>query len=109
MRTVEDAAALLDVVAGYDPQDPITKNSEGHIPKSYKVFLDRHGLRGARIGVFRPYIDAPTGDPQIKALTEQAILDLKAQGAQIVDPFRDPEFRCADEKYFLRRFSIRPE
>src|ERR1700727_606332 len=46
-RTVEDAAALLDVVSGYDPNDPVTRNSEGHKPKSYKVFLDQRGLRGA--------------------------------------------------------------
>lgn len=92
VRTVEDAATLLDVLAGFDPQDPITKNSAGHIPSSYKMFLDKQGLRGARIGVFRPYIDAPTTDPQIKALTEKAIQDLKAQGAQIVDPLVIPRF-----------------
>ncbi|HEY0800985.1 MAG TPA: amidase family protein, partial [Steroidobacteraceae bacterium] len=87
VRSVEDAAAMLDAVAGFDPQDPITKNSEGHIPKTYQIYLDKNGLRGARLGVFRPYIDSPTTDPQIKALTERAIQDLKAQGAEIVDPF----------------------
>jgi amidase len=92
VRSVEDAAAMLDVVAGYDPEDPITKNSDGHIPKSYKTFLDKNGLRGARIGVFRPYLDSPTTDPQIKALTEKAIQDLKSRGAQIVDPFVIPNF-----------------
>ncbi len=92
VRSVEDAAAMLDVIAGYDPEDPITKNSEGHIPKSYKAFLDRNGLRGARIGVFRPYLDSPTTDPQIKVLTEKAIRDLKARGAEIIDPFVIPNF-----------------
>jgi amidase len=92
VRTVEDAAAFLDVLAGYDPQDPITKNSDGHIPKSYTAFLDKNGLRGARIGVFRPYIESPTADPQIKALVEKAIADLRAQGAEIVDPFVIPNF-----------------
>jgi amidase len=72
-RTVEDAAALLDVVAGYDPQDPVTQNSNGHTLKSYKAFLDRQGLRGARIGVYRAYLDTPTGEPQIKELNEKAI------------------------------------
>ena len=33
-RTVEDAATLLDVVAGYDPADPVTKLSDGKIPKA---------------------------------------------------------------------------
>ncbi|HEY0749102.1 MAG TPA: amidase family protein, partial [Steroidobacteraceae bacterium] len=92
VRTVEDAATLLDALAGIDPQDPITTNSAGHIPSSYKTFLDKKGLRGARIGVFRPYIDSATTDPQIRALTEKAIQDLRAQGAQIVDPFVIPKF-----------------
>jgi Asp-tRNA(Asn)/Glu-tRNA(Gln) amidotransferase A subunit family amidase len=104
VRTVEDAAALLDVVAGYDPQDPITQNSAGRIPKSYKAFLDRRGLRGARIGVFRAYVDAPTGDPQIKALTEQALQDLKAQGATIVDPFEIPNFEALTKNVFCGDF-----
>jgi len=91
-RTVEDAATLLGVVAGFDPEDPITKNSEGHIPQNYTQFLDKNGLKGARIGVLRQYIDSPTTDPQIKALTEKAIEDLKAQGAAIIDPFVIPDF-----------------
>jgi amidase len=103
-RTVEDAAALLDVVAGYDPNDPVTQNSEGHTLKSYRAFLDRQGLRGARIGVFRPYLDAPTGDPQIKELTEKAIQDLKAQGAKIVDPFEIPDFDALTENIFCGDF-----
>jgi amidase len=104
VRTVEDAAAMLDVVAGFDPQDPITENSAGHIPKSYKAFLDRHGLRGARIGVFRAYLDAPTGDPEIKALTEKAIQDLKAQGATIVDPFEIPNLEALTKNIFCGDF-----
>lgn len=104
VRTVEDAATLLDVLAGYDPADPITKNSDGHIPKSYKAFLDAHGLKGARIGVYRPYIDAASADPQIKALTEKAIEDLKAQGAQIVDPFVIPDFDALTKNIFCGDF-----
>lgn len=93
-RTVEDAATILSVVAGYDPEDPITKNSDGKVQKDYTKFLDKNGLRGARIGVFRPYIDSATTDPQIKVLTEKAIADLKAQGAEIVDPFVIPNFEA---------------
>jgi amidase len=103
-RSVEDAAALLQVVAGYDPNDPVTQNSEGHLPKSYRAFLDRQGLRGARIGVFRAYLDAATGDPQIKELTEKAIRDLKAQGAVIVDPFEIPDFEALTKNIFCGDF-----
>jgi amidase len=103
-RSVEDAAALLQVVAGYDPNDPVTQNSEGHLPKSYRAFLDRQGLRGARIGVFRAYLDAATGDPQIKELTEKAIRDLKAQGAVIVDPLEIPDFEALTKNIFCGDF-----
>lgn len=104
VRTVEDAAAMLDVVAGYDAQDPVTKNSEGHIPASYRAFLDKRGLRGARIGVFRAYLDAASGDPQVKALTEKAILDLKSLGAKIVDPFVIPDFEALTKNIFCGDF-----
>ncbi len=103
-RTVEDAARLLDVVAGYDPADPVTKLSEGKIPKSYTRFLDKNGLRGVRIGVFRKYIDTPTTDPEIKELTEGAIRDLKAQGAEIVDPFVIPDFEKLTENIWCGDF-----
>jgi amidase len=104
VRTVEDAATLLDVLAGFDPEDPITKNSAGHIPKSYASYLDRNGLRGARLGVFRPYIDAPSTDPQIKVLTERAIQELKQQGAEIVDPFVIPNFESLTKDIFCGDF-----
>jgi amidase len=89
-RTVEDAVRVLEVVAGYDPADPITESCRGRVPQNYTQFLDKGGLKGARIGVFRTFIDLPETDPQIKALVEKAIADMKAQGAEIVDPFIRP-------------------
>jgi amidase len=103
-RTVSDAATLLDVVAGYDPEDPITKLSQGHIPKSYTASLDGDGLRGARIGVYRAYIDTSTADPEVKAVMEKAIQDLKAQGADIVDPFVIPNFADLIDDVFCGDF-----
>jgi Asp-tRNA(Asn)/Glu-tRNA(Gln) amidotransferase A subunit family amidase len=85
-RSVADAAAILTVVAGSDAADPVTARAP-KTPIDYTAYLKKDGLQGARIGVFRPYIEDPKTDPQIKALTEQAIADLKAQGATIVDPF----------------------
>jgi amidase len=103
-RTVEDAARVLEVVAGYDPADPVTKLSEGKIPDHYTKFLDKNGLRGARIGVFRKYIDAPTTDAQVKALTEVAIQELKQQGAEIIDPFVIPDFEKLTENIWCGDF-----
>jgi amidase len=86
-RSVADAAALLTVVAGPDPADPLTSLDADRPHIDYTKSLARHGLRGARIGVYRPYINTPTTDPEIKALTEQALKDLANEGATLVDPF----------------------
>ena len=91
-RTVEDAVKILEVIAGYDPSDPITERCEDLSPFHYSSFLDKGGLEGARIGVFRYYTDKPTADPQIKDLFNKAIDDMKSCGAEIVDPFDIPDF-----------------
>jgi amidase len=91
-RTVEDAVRVLDVIAGYDPADPITERCRDHIPGSYTEFLDKDGLLGSRIGVFRFYTDKPTTDPQIVGLLDLAVADMKARGAEIIDPFVIPGF-----------------
>src|SRR5215471_2803186 len=103
-RTVEDAVRVLEVIAGYDPADPITKASEGRIPKNYTQFLKKNGLKGARLGVFRRYIDAPTTDSQIKALLAKAIEDLKAQGAVVVDPFDVPDYEELTKNIWCNSF-----
>jgi Asp-tRNA(Asn)/Glu-tRNA(Gln) amidotransferase A subunit family amidase len=89
-RTVTDAAILLDAIAGYDPKDPVTAFSIGHVPDSYLSYLKKDGLNGSRIGVLREFIETPTTDPEIKSLMEKAIKDLAKQGAVIVDPLVIP-------------------
>ena len=90
-RSVADAASILSVVAGFDPADPVTAASNGKLEKDYTRFLDRNGLRGARIGLFRRYTDAPGTDPEIKALMDQTVKDLQAGGAEIVE-YALPEY-----------------
>lgn len=90
-RTVEDATRVLEIMAGYDTKDPITKHGEGKTPKNYKQFLIKNGLQGARIGVLRELSDDHP-DPEIKVLFEQAILDMKNLGANIVDTVVIPDF-----------------
>jgi amidase len=81
-RTVEDAAIMLDAIAGYDSADAITANSYGHIPDSYTDYLDKDGLEGARIGVVRELFGE---DEQVVKAMEQAIVDLERLGAEVVD------------------------
>ncbi|MEO8677552.1 MAG: amidase family protein [Vicinamibacterales bacterium] len=52
-RTVEDAAILLGVIAGYDPADPATAAclTPGNCLSDYTRFLKKKALKGARIAV----------------------------------------------------------
>ena len=104
-RTVRDAALMLDVIAGYDPNDPVTAYAEGHVPTSYTDFLKRDGLKGARLGVLRLPLD-PKADPQseeykkVRAVIDRAVAAMQAQGAQIVDPIPAPEILKQVDKLY---------
>jgi len=52
-RTVADAAALLGAIVGVDPRDTTTSASAGRFAADYTRFLDKDGLRGARLGIAR--------------------------------------------------------
>src|SRR5215211_8556483 len=52
-RTVTDAAILLGVMTGTDTGDPATRGSRKRSAANYTKFLDREGLKGARIGIAR--------------------------------------------------------
>ncbi|RYE11708.1 MAG: amidase, partial [Sphingobacteriaceae bacterium] len=90
-RSVTDATKILQVVAGYDPKDALTENLKGKPPVNYQQYLKKDGLKGARIGVLRVLTERNI-DPQVKALFEQAVADLKKAGAVIVDPLEIPDF-----------------
>ncbi|HMN43703.1 MAG TPA: amidase family protein [Povalibacter sp.] len=86
-RSVYDCAAVLDVIAGYDPADLATEAGLGKIPsQSYTSFVAPTGLKGARIGVLREMVRAGPKHTEGVALFEKAIADFKAAGALIVDP-----------------------
>jgi Asp-tRNA(Asn)/Glu-tRNA(Gln) amidotransferase A subunit family amidase len=52
-RSVHDVALVLDVLAGYDPEDPVTARSSGKIPSTYLDCLTQTSLRGKRLGLLR--------------------------------------------------------
>jgi Asp-tRNA(Asn)/Glu-tRNA(Gln) amidotransferase A subunit family amidase len=89
-RSVKDVALVLDVIAGYDPNDPVTAESAGRQPASYTQVLNADGLKGARIGIIREPLDprADTSSPEFKAgraVIDRAIDDMRRLGAVIVD------------------------
>ena len=86
-RTVRDAAILLGAACGVDPRDPATTASDGRSHTDYTTVLDPAGLEGARLGIVR---NIPGFDERVMKLFDQAIEDMKAAGAVIVDPANLP-------------------
>jgi len=119
-RTVTDLAKLLDVMVGYDPEDPVTARGVGHAPESYTKFLDKNGLKGARLGILRESMglgSEPDSDDfkKIDEVFNKAVGELKAAGAILVDPIVIPDLKALlakrsgsftdEEESFKRYFS----
>lgn len=86
-RSVYDAAAVLDVIAGYDPGDLTTAASFGQMPAaSYTSFVAADGLRGARIGVLREMVRPGAMHDEGREMFERELTAMKSAGAVIVDP-----------------------
>jgi Asp-tRNA(Asn)/Glu-tRNA(Gln) amidotransferase A subunit family amidase len=109
-RTVADATRVLEVIAGYDPADPLTQYGAERVPDNYTQFLQADGLAGARIGVLRALSDADP-HPDVRELFTRALADLDSLGATVVDPVVVPGFDrlrqnqwCADFRPDLEAF-----
>lgn len=79
-RTVEDAAIVLGVMAGYDPRDPTSLDRP--IP-SYAAALTGD-IRRIRIGVPKTYFFENL-DPEVETATKNAIRTLEKLGAAVVE------------------------
>lgn len=113
-RTVEDMALVFHAIAGADPRDPVTAAAGGRTLPDVRATLDRQGLKGKRIGVLREAYLRDTTDPEIVAIFNAALDDLRRQGAIIVDPAPMPGYApparpapdaiCMGFKHDLNRF-----
>ena len=109
-RTVTDAAALLTVIAGPDPADPITTAPHKARPAAaldYLTFLDPKALAGARLGVPRKgFFGAVRA---VDALMTEALAKLKELGAVLVDPAElpaPPELGPAETEVLLTELKV---
>jgi Asp-tRNA(Asn)/Glu-tRNA(Gln) amidotransferase A subunit family amidase len=125
-RTVKDLALMTDGMVGYDPGDPVTALGVGKHKGSYTQYLDRNGLKGARIGVLQESIgqnSEPASEDfkKVDAVFQKAVSELKAAGATVVDPIvipdlkklhaitaRDPETADVALKIYLARNPTSP-
>jgi amidase len=97
-RTVADAATLLGVLAGSDPDDPATAEAGTRGQTDYTTFLDPNGLKGARIGVARAkFFGYSTATDR---LVEAALDVMRQAGAVLIDPADVPHSGEYDDAEF---------
>jgi aspartyl-tRNA(Asn)/glutamyl-tRNA(Gln) amidotransferase subunit A len=94
-RTVEDAAILLNAIAGYDPKDSTSLKVE--IP-DYTQFL-KPDLKGLKVGVITETFGEGL-DAEVESSVKAAIAQLKALGAEIVE-VSCPRFRYGVSAYYI--------
>ncbi|NJL44690.1 MAG: Asp-tRNA(Asn)/Glu-tRNA(Gln) amidotransferase subunit GatA, partial [Leptolyngbyaceae cyanobacterium SM2_3_12] len=95
-KTVEDAAVLLQAIAGHDPRDSTSLNVD--IP-NYSQCL-KTDLKGRRVGVIKETFDTGGIDPAVKASTEIAIQQLQDLGAEIQE-ISCPRFAAGLPAYYI--------
>jgi aspartyl-tRNA(Asn)/glutamyl-tRNA(Gln) amidotransferase subunit A len=80
-RTVEDAALVLGIIAGYDAGDPLTSRSA--VP-NYRAAL-AGGAAGLRIGVVTELVDGADTHAEVRAAVRDAARGLASLGASVED------------------------
>jgi aspartyl-tRNA(Asn)/glutamyl-tRNA(Gln) amidotransferase subunit A len=95
-RTVEDCAALLQILAVHDPRD----STSAPVPApDYRAELEA-GVRGLRLGLPREYFELPGMDPEVRSAVEAATRALEGLGASLV-PVSLPHTKYALATYYL--------
>ena len=79
-RSVEDAAIVLEAMAGHDPLDATSSIRPNVVLRDLEG-----GVKGTRLGVPREYYDVDGIEPGVKAAVDKAIKAFRDAGAEIVD------------------------
>jgi Asp-tRNA(Asn)/Glu-tRNA(Gln) amidotransferase A subunit family amidase len=111
-RTVGDLLLMLDYTVGFDPADELTRESEGHIPRTYNGSVGDAGLGDVTIGVLTPLFGNTPEDEEVARIVRDALEDIRSLGAGIVEmPFaavedllRDTSVINAEFKFDLQDF-----
>ena len=81
-KSVDDAAMLLQVLAGHDEMDGTTPKDP--VP-DYMKAMEGASMKGVRIGLPKEYYDVSGLDPEVKRITDEAIKACEAAGAELVE------------------------
>ena len=81
-KSVEDAALLLQVLAGHDEMDGTTPKEA--VP-DYMKAIGGASMKGVRIGLPKEYYEVSGVDPEVKRITDEAIRACEEAGAELVD------------------------
>ncbi len=86
-RLVDDLVRpFVDIPPGFDPFDMWTAQSLGKMPQQpYVSFLNKEGLRGARLGVLKEAWDFPPVEKDVVDLAKSTIALLGKSGAKVFD------------------------
>ena len=79
-RSVEDAAIVLEAMAGHDPLDATCSDRPNDVLRDLEA-----GVKGLRLGVPREYYDVEGIESSVKAAIDKAIKSFRDAGAEIVD------------------------
>ena len=81
-KSVDDAAMLLQVLAGHDEMDGTTPKDP--VP-DYMKAMEGASMKGIKIGLPKEYYDVSGLDPEVKRITDEAIRSCEAAGAELVE------------------------
>ena len=84
-RTVTDAAKMLNVLVGYDPNDSATACGDGNTETDYTKFLKIDGVKGKRIGVLRSFFGNAPIHEEVSAVANKAVEELRKLGATLIE------------------------
>jgi len=84
-RTAMDLAIALDATVGLDPADPASAVWQGRELPRFVASLDSLALRGARIGVLRPFFGQRDSDAEVNGVVLAALERIRAAGATLVE------------------------
>ncbi len=105
-RTVTDAVILLNAMTGVDKEDSVTTQFSSKGEKDYTKFLDKNGLKGAKIGVIRQYFGR---NNRLDKLMEENLKTLEKNGAKLKD-VNFPDLRnFGDDSYQVLLYEFKAD